>query len=382
MSTTPAPHPVERIIEEAYGAILDPRRWQTMLELYCAAVVAERGGLHAPPTEGRIGRVFVTHNIDVTPVREKLTTHGLRAPYLERATAMGLVPGAFLHHEVIPDEEIRATDYYREYMRPLDMVRGMTSGLRLHAGKTPSAVALAVSRGQAATHFGQAELAIAQATFPHLRRAVGLTLDVGPERMLDPALRDALEQFATPCCLLGREGRVLFANAAAETALAADESLGLRDGRLTASSQEVADRIEAAALQACDMPAPWSMRGTAEVIVPRPEGPPRALVFAPLGHDNPFRSIGPVRAMLYILGGAPGPTPAGAQRLRLLFALTQAEAEVAELLIAGQSLDAVARRRGVSRSTIESQSKAILEKTQSPRLADLTRLAGLLAVKP
>ncbi|WP_372781411.1 helix-turn-helix transcriptional regulator [Phenylobacterium sp.] len=377
------PTPLERIIEGAYAAVYEPDLWREVVADYVDAMGAEMGALHAPPTDGVAqGAIFFSHNIDPTPVLDKIHIYGQLAPHADRAIAMGLVPGVFLHHEVIPYEELHATDYYREYARPMKAEHGMQCMFRVSDRNIRSTISMNVARSDAYPPFDESHKRAAQVVFPHLRRAVSLVLDVSPQRMLDRAIRDAFDAFDTPCCLMGADANVVFANAAARQELESGQALRVGRDRLGAVHRPSERYLQVAVARACDVSAPWSARSPSEVVLPRLDGDLAVLVVVPLGHENPFLNYGPVRAAAYIVDGSVrGATRTELRRIRNVFGLTPAEAEVTAALIAGRSVAQIAEQRGASAHTIKTQMKVIYEKTQSNRQVDLARLQRLFAVR-
>ncbi len=69
--------------------------------------------------------------------------------------------------------------------------------------------------------------------------------------------------------------------------------------------------------------------------------------------------------------------------LRKLYALTQAEVELVELLCDGWSLEEAATQRGVTMNTARSQLKQIFFKTGTSRQSELVRLvlAGIAGIR-
>lgn len=374
---------VDRVIESLYGALYTPTLWQETLQRFCHAVDSDRGAIHASPQAGEFGSIFLTHNIDPTPILPVIHIYGRQSPFMDRAMQKGVVPGVFVHHDIIPFEELHATEYYREYMAPMEMEHGITAVLRLNQGNDRAPVSISATRRPNAQPYGEEEASVARSLFPHLRRAVRLRLEVDPARMADPAVTEALDGFDTPCCLLGSGGRLIFANAAARAVLADGRHVRSQGGHLVCADLGADRGLGQAIEQVCSPTALWALRSPGEVVVNPEEGEPLLAVVTPLGHDNPFLSVGPIRAAVYLLSPSHRqPDGRASERLRNLFALTPAEIEVTNLILAGQTLEAIADKRGVSIHTIRVQVKAILEKTQSSRQSDLFRLTGLFAGPP
>lgn len=104
--------------------------------------------------------------------------------------------------------------------------------------------------------------------------------------------------------------------------------------------------------------------------------PPAVVSLIPLSGFAEDALLGPV-AVLVIDLVQPGPTP-NAKILQDLFDLSPAEARVAQRIAGRETIDAIARRSGVSRETVRCQLKAVLAKTGTKRQLDLAvLLAGL-----
>lgn len=84
---------------------------------------------------------------------------------------------------------------------------------------------------------------------------------------------------------------------------------------------------------------------------------------------------------LYVLNPEQAPAP-GLSTLRSIFGLTPAEAELAQALARGATLDSYGVTRGVSRSTVKTQLAQIMEKTGTNRQTALLRLLYLVGLTP
>jgi DNA-binding CsgD family transcriptional regulator len=69
-----------------------------------------------------------------------------------------------------------------------------------------------------------------------------------------------------------------------------------------------------------------------------------------------------------------GPTALPAARLRSLFGLSEAEAQLVGALVDGLTLKEIAARRGVAVTTVRSQLRSVFLKTETERQADLVAL--------
>jgi DNA-binding CsgD family transcriptional regulator len=383
-STEPHAGRVETLIETAYAAVYDSSRWAAVLDQFIGLTNADSGAIHAPHLDASFAPALYLHaNVDLEPVRDRMHIYQQQAPFTGRALAAGIAPGVFINSDVFPTEELHKTDYYRHYMRLLNVEHGMHSIYRLPAEGGGPPVALSVSRSEHKPPFAEAEKQVAREVFSHIRRALGLTLDLQPQKMVDPAIEGALDVFDTACCLMGPGGRLLFANSAARALLDGHCGLIGRQDRLVVQDSASDADLQVALSRATNSEAPWSERAPSEIALRTPAGEgPLVAIIVPLGRENVFLSAGAIRAAVYLVDAAVRPLGATERaRLRTVFALTEAEAAITARLIEGQSVKEIADQRGTSEQTVRTQIKLILEKTQSARQVDLLRLQRLFAAR-
>jgi DNA-binding CsgD family transcriptional regulator len=372
---------IDRIVEAAYGALYDPPRWREVVGGYAEVMSADGAALYQPTACGGSGAIYLTHNMDLDRIRPALERNVLSSPVMARAAALGATPGVFLHQDALGYEDLHASAFYRELMRPLDVEHGLSS--MVEAGQDPAeAVALTVTRGRGRQPFGPEEAQVARDLFPHLRRVIGLRLEMGLGQAVDPATYGALDGFDVACCLLGDHGRLLFANTAAREMLAHPRAtLVIAGSRLAARQSRLDGALQAAIAGACNTASPWSARAQAEVRLGGPGADPIVAVATPLGHDNMFLDAGPVRAALYLIGAGHSIRPEAMGRLSRIYGLTQAESDIVGQLLNGASVAEIAQARSSSINTVRTQVRVILEKTGSDRQADLFRLGRFLMIQ-
>lgn len=374
------PKAEEALIDRAYAAAVKPAEWRNFLVELSDAVEADGGLIHAPPVGGAMPIPFVMHNIDPTPVLDKMQKYGRQAPFAERAVAQGIAPGAFTNFSMIPPDELFELEYYKEYMTPTRTGDGLQLLIRLPQNDNAPGIGITVGRYIDRDPFDDDALEFGRRLFPHVRRAALIAMEIYGETRVDPALAQAFDGFTTPCVLFDTRGAPLLINAAAKTLIDAKDTLTLSNGQLSALSVKQRAGFEAL-VQRC---AKGDMKGLprvgGEILLPRPDGgTPLIAIFIPLGPDNPFEDwSGPARAALYIVDVEQGAERLkGLRRARQLFGLSGAEDDILRRFLQGANLDKIALARNVSVQTVRTQMKALLSKTQSRRQSDLVRLRAL-----
>lgn len=374
------PNAEEKLIDRAYAAAVRPAEWRNFLVELTDAVEADGGLIHAPPVGGAMPIPFVLHNIDPTPVLDKMQKYGRQAPFAERAAQQGLAPGAFTNFAMIPPDELFEMEYYKEYMTPTRTGDGLQLLVRLPQNELTPGIGITVGRYIDRDPFDDDALEFGRRLFPHVRRAALIAMEVYGEARVDPALAQAFDGFSTPCVLFDGNAGVLLINTAARALTDAKDVLHYANGEVKLASSKRQPEF-AALVQRC-VKAEWNglPRVGGEMILPRPDGgTPLIAILIPLGPDNPFEDwSGPARAALYIVDIDQNPERLqGLRRAKQLFGLSSAEDDVLRRFLQGANLDEIAAARNVSVQTVRTQMKTLLSKTQSRRQSDLSRLRAL-----
>ena len=271
---------------------------------------------------------------------------------------------------------LRRSRYYNEWLRPqrLDHSLGVTS-LVQHG----SMANITLHRPAEIGPYRAAEVADLRHLGSHLRRA----LRVAQRLELQAAHREsgtaALDQLPYGVAFLAADGRLAYANGAAEALLRRDDALRLRGGRLVAADgrwQERLDHLLRAAAGAADGAA-----GPDGMAIPRADGGPalRLTAIPAPRRQGPLAGGGP--AILLLIGptseGLPDRPPAGAEAALRRFGLSPAQTRLARALVAGQSLRQAAVACGITYQTARSYLKVIFHKAGVSRQSEL--VARLLA---
>lgn len=271
---------------------------------------------------------------------------------------------------LIPRKALERTEMYQSYYRPHDLGEGLRLTLwQSDAGRQSISLVRSWSRGP----FDSAELAWARALMPHLSRAAAVARRLRGAELQTAHAYAALYQVPHAMLLLDRAGRVVFANAAAETLLRAADGLTVTRGVLGASDRTASRRLPALLELAAQRD------GTAGTMrLPRPSGPPAlALIVMPLRRAALDALLMPEQAAMLLCVCDPGhQRHPPATLLARLFGLTPAEADVAARLLGGLDLRAIAEESGRSINTVRNLLARLMAKTETDRQSELIRLLG------
>jgi DNA-binding CsgD family transcriptional regulator len=210
------------------------------------------------------------------------------------------------------------------------------------------------------------------------------------------ALAGALHGFATPCFILGPGRNVVFLNQAGFDCLGEATGLAIIDGHLDVDDPQVSRSIDACLTMTASHEGPSGPDGCGNDGLPKKSGAmtlpapvpehlefrlsdvngsaPRLVVLTPLSD-----TAGEPRLAVFVLGSVSHLNlEAGIARLRRLFNMTRAEAEIAARLVRGESPRDIAKARQTSEQTVRTQIKLVLQKAGCRRQIDLMRLLPIV----
>ena len=353
-----------QLVEAIYDAAFDETSWTSVLQR-----VADRVG--GGPVNLTQLNVVDGHGFGI----DARTPEGTMASYFQEwahRNVLGLVqdPGDYRSGwtaRITRDTESRdrelleRSDYWNEFLRPIEASHILTIRLALRGDDLTS---IGIGRSLRAGPCEDHEIAALQSFHPHLIRAERMWRTLGLRRA-------ELEQLDT---LLATSPDALFFlddrlapqrwTVPAETLMRSGGLLRISGGRLRSTYAGADAALQHALTTALAGGAPAPVR------VPAPD-PAKALTLsiARIGGRS-WGSRG-------LLVSARTALPDTAHRLRDSFGLTAAESELALALWAGESLRAIATRRGVSVNTVRNQLSSVFDKTGCRRQQDLIRmLAG------
>jgi DNA-binding CsgD family transcriptional regulator/PAS domain-containing protein len=272
-------------------------------------------------------------------------------------------------HECVDMNAMERGEFYNDFMRP----QGLHDCIGFIVQRESSAVlAIAGSRLKRAGLYTEADKTLMRQISPHIRRAVSIHRRLSVAEGLRGGLVVALDRLGVGALLIGGDGRVLYANRAAEAALQRGDVLVCQHGCLRAATSHGSEDLDR---QIRAVVSTGSRRGHESggvVTLPTTTGQFATILVCPcrgtmrLGHSDP--------AAMVFVGDSQAPVAPDEPHLARRYGLTRAEVRLAGALLEGKRLSQYADKAGITRNTAKGYLKQLFNKTGTDRQADLVRL--------
>lgn len=209
--------------------------------------------------------------------------------------------------------------------------------------------------------------------YKHLARALAISVRLSSLGALQQCTGSVLDSNPAAILFLNSERRIVYANRPAEALRTASDGI-----RLSNDAILIARKAEQAQLDALIASI---IRGTKSSLargglmrVMRPSGQrPYAILVTPVGGNFPgFSALHP--SVLIVITDPDAISPLPKDRLRSAFLLTDAEAQLAALIAAGDDLRLAAAKLGIQYGTARVRLAQIFQKTDTRRQGELIRV--------
>ena len=356
------PELVDRIYESSFL----PELWPSVLDDLAGLASARGGLLFAARADTGIFRWAASASIHADTsdyVAGGWIAQGERFPRASRSKH----PGFMTEHDIYTDEELALDPVYRDFLRPRGL--GWAAGTSIEM-PTGDILILSLERDYARGPVEADAIRRLDILRPHLARSAMLSTRLQLERAR--TVSETLALIGLPAAVLDEAGKVMAANRLVEDAV--DQVRWRARDRITLKDPE-ADALFRAAVadfgQASD--------GIVRSFVVRGEDARASSVahVVPIrgGARDLFARCAAVLVLTPVVN-AQGPP---VELIQSLFDLTASEARVARGLAAGETVDEIAATGQVSRNTVRTQIRGVLEKTGCRRQVEVATLLGGLA---
>ena len=273
--------------------------------------------------------------------------------------------------DMLPDEELVNSEYYRQYLEPVNLFRILGVDTMEPGGMMAR---LRFSRRRDEPRFSDKERQLLELITPHLRRAIQIYATINRTTSERDVYAGAVAQLAVASIILDEQGRVLSANPVAQVLLDQGDGLCVKGESLHIEGRDINKELQ----QAVTSVIRAQHRGEPSVVralrVPRSAGrSDLGLVVRPVPVSELSEGQSSPSAAIFI-SDPDLHESASRQALADLFELTPAEANLAILLARGLSLAEASQAQNISQHTARAQLKSIFAKTGVSRQAELVRL--------
>jgi DNA-binding CsgD family transcriptional regulator len=350
------------LIDEIYEAAVVPEKWRTILDRLAEMADAEGTLLFAAgPGAPRWLSSEAIQGVMAEWSRSKWFADNPRGQRLVPINE----PRFLTDLDALTIEEIDASEFYTEMLRPLGLGWCVGTAIRAPSGDT---LVFSIEKAHRKGPVPRETAEKLDQFRPHLARAALLSGRLGLDRARTAVA--TLEAIGLPAAALTPSGKVISVNAGF---LSCEPRIRIGAGNTVQIASESAQALMVEAIS-------MTMQSSGDVgrsipIAGTLSAPPL------IAHVVPLRGAGMdiftgALSILFITPVVPNSSPAP-EVLQALFDLTPAEARTAGLITAGKSIEQIAVASGTAQNTIRTQLKSVFLKTGVQRQAELVSLLGV-----
>ncbi|GGP26861.1 helix-turn-helix transcriptional regulator [Silvimonas amylolytica] len=365
--STHVPLDDDRLIHHLYEAVIDANGFQSFIDTFRAFFNLKSAGIVIRHADGHtvknlwlseLSEEWMSRYVDYAG-EDMLARHIMTAPIAHFYASNLDLPNP---------ERLPETRFFREWVAAQGMACA-AGGVVLQEG--PWTTMLFLHRGPDHPPFSREEMIRANRLVPHLQRAFQMRQRFGEQQNAVELLSGGLAVLAMPTFLFNEHQQAIYYNRSAEQLLANQNDLRLDGGRLLARQRPLTHKLDLAISNAVRASQGNSADLNGLVLLPRANRQPLMLLASPLRMHTVQATQG--AALLFAFDPE---THRGiaVEMVGQLFALSEAEAELAVALCSGSTLAETADLRGTSINTVKSQLKNIFLKTGTKRQSDLVSL--------
>ena len=351
-----------------YDCALDPQRWINAIRRIAELCESAAGGVCVHDLRN-------TQNVHLFEVGySKEFSDTFQRHYEQSPLAAATIVGGIGHVNTLamisPDEELFESRFYREALQPFG-IRDFLGFLALRTGGRIASVH--ISRTAPAPRYGERQISLFKLLSPHICRTLAISDALDIRTLRSEMLEATLDGLAAGVFLTGRDGRIVYMNAAAERQIKTGNALRIVGNRLVATDPEA--RI--ALVKATDEVAKdeIDMRGGYSLAIPDPGGAGYVATLLPLERGRRQSIVAPFAASVALFVQEPAQVaPMPGEAFARLYGLTGGEFRVLLALAQGLGAKEAADMLGIGEPTVRTHLQRIFSKTGTSRQAELLLL--------
>jgi DNA-binding CsgD family transcriptional regulator/molybdenum-dependent DNA-binding transcriptional regulator ModE len=271
---------------------------------------------------------------------------------------------------MLPRSDLVRTEFYNDWLRPQGLASGVSASIQHDENRVMAVSVLFPAATRERDHDAIGRL---QYLVPHLLRVAQLKRQLTGLEARAANAEAVLNRLSVGVVVIGSNRQIVYLNSMAETILATRDGIVLMQNSLLPGASSDRTRfglmVESAlrSRSIAELPPGGMMR------LNRPSGRMSyEVLISPVGSDTLGSGFQGAGAVVFIRDPELVAT-SPVQRLRQLYALTEAEARVMHGIIGGETLTEIAVNSGKRLETIRSQLKSVFRKTGTDRQVELIR---------
>jgi DNA-binding CsgD family transcriptional regulator/PAS domain-containing protein len=362
---------ISELLATLYAAPLEPEKWQVLFDHLSRLTKISTGilmtcGEDSSPSilaaggfawNPEMGHAYNEHYAELDP---------FRAPSLhDRRVAV--IRG----EELVTRDRLLKTEFYNDLLSKNEMesMTMLSFNSTKHAGDF-----MPVWRRAQDGPMDDASISLLETLLPHVQTALEIRKKLQTADLQSHFSEVALESMGTAALLVSADGHVLHMNSLAATIVKKADGLRLEGASLTARNPGESARLKSIILGAAmsGRPGAQTEPGGAMNISRQGTKLPLQVAVLPLPEMS-RQSIKVQCALVFICDPAAAPRPRS-EALRALYALTPAEARLADLLLQGLDVAQAAQQLHTTLATTRFQLKRVQAKTNTHRQSELIKL--------
>lgn len=365
------PERFDSLVLRLYDAATDPALWHGLLADMADYLGAYSGQLFLWDEASNSPALIAHTAVDPETIGLYSDHYGAIDPR-RRAGQAAPVGQMMVCHELFDDDYVRRSEFYNDFLIPHG--GRFTVGTKLVEEASAAAI-FSFHRNQRQGRFEPQHVRELERFIPHAVRAARISFKFAQMEARAGNLQAALDQVSWGVMVVDASGRIVLANADAETRLTAADALATVDGKLVAWQGRENERLSALIRRA----AGGRGVGGAMTAERRTGQRPLNVLVAPLNEQTAVR-FGLHRPLAIVMVSDPDRAmPTSCNVLEGIYGMTRAEAEVALSLAEGLSVEQISEARERSLNTVKTQLRLAMEKMDVSRQADVVRLVLSLA---
>lgn len=370
---------LNQAVSRIYDCAIEPDGWEATLDfirdrldlafLAIHFVSFPQAGTSAPPQlltlrtdwdEGRM--VELLGKLETIPGFQDMRSAPIDSPVVQL--------------RLVDEQQFRRTDFYRTWVGPQGLKDACNTPVIQRRNLTAMLSAWTSADRPPVT---DTEMEVMSMLTPHIRRALLISDMLDDAHVLLRIHRGVLDRLTVAIFIVGASGRLVYHNAAGEALLSRGNFIQAVAGNLRPLSETHRSSFVTAVDIACS--GIDSNLGTwgAGMALPGSDGEACVVNVLPFGMSDRRRALGPGMAAIFVTGSGAA-RPPSVEVLSALTGLTSAEAEIALGVAEGESVDTIARRRGISINTVRKHLSNAFNKTGAAGQNELGALVNRLRV--